>query len=93
MTKKEVNLIPITLPDLGAGMESVRVSTWLVDVGETVDPGERLVDVLIPGVSFSVASPSAGRLIKIERTTDCRVQQGEVLAWLEPVSFADPMSM
>jgi pyruvate/2-oxoglutarate dehydrogenase complex dihydrolipoamide acyltransferase (E2) component len=91
MMKKDANLIPITLPDLGAGTEAIRVSTWLVDVGETVDPGERLVDVLIPGVSFSVAAPTGGRLIAIERTTDCRVQHGEVLAWLEPVSSADSM--
>lgn len=80
------NLIPITLSNLGTGEEPIRVSTWLVDVGESIEPGERLVDVLIPGVSYSVASPAAGRLVKIERTTDCHVQPGDILAWLEPAN-------
>jgi pyruvate/2-oxoglutarate dehydrogenase complex dihydrolipoamide acyltransferase (E2) component len=77
--------IPILLPDLGAGEEPIRVSTWLVEVEEAVEVGERLVDVLIPGVSFSVSSPSAGRLVKIERPTNSRVLPGDVLGWLEPV--------
>jgi pyruvate/2-oxoglutarate dehydrogenase complex dihydrolipoamide acyltransferase (E2) component len=80
---------PIRLPELKTGEEPVRVSTWLVDVGETIEPGERLVDVLIPGVSFSVSSPAGGRLVKIERTTDCHVQPGDILAWLEPVPATD----
>ena len=77
--------IPIPLPDLGAGEEPIRVSTWLVEEEETVEPGERLVDVLIPGVSFSVSSPFAGRLAKIERPTNSSVQPGDILAWLDPV--------
>ncbi len=76
--------IPILLPELGAGSETIRVSTWLVDVDESVEIGERLVDVLIPGVSFSVASPAAGRLVKIERPTNSAVLPGDTLAWLEP---------
>lgn len=79
----------IRLPDLSAGEEAIRVSTWLVDVGEAIEPGERLVDVLIPGVSFSVASPAAGRLVKIERMTDSFVRPGDVLGWLEPASSTD----
>ena len=75
---------PILLPDLGAGDEPIHVSTWLVDLEEPVELGERLVDVLIPGISFSVASPTAGRLIKIERPSNSLVKAGEVLGWLEP---------
>ena len=77
--------IPILLPDLGTGTETIRISTWLVEVDESVEVGERLVDVLIPGISFSVASPSAGRLNKIERPTNTTVQPGDTLGWLEPV--------
>jgi pyruvate/2-oxoglutarate dehydrogenase complex dihydrolipoamide acyltransferase (E2) component len=86
---EDSHLIPITLPALGTGEEAIRVSTWLVDVGETVEPGERLVDVLIPGVSFSVASPAGGRLVKIECSTDSGVKPGDILAWLEPASSTD----
>ena len=78
------SFIPIHLPELGAGEEPIRVSTWLVDEEENVELGERLVDVLIPGVSFSVSAPSAGRLAKIECPTDCNVHPGDILAWLDP---------
>ncbi len=89
MNIETANRIPIPLPDLGAGPETIRVSTWLVDVGEVVEAGERLVDVLIPGVSFSVAAPGGGRLVKIECPTDSHVKSGDVLAWLEPVPATD----
>lgn len=81
--------IPIHLPDLGVGTEPIRVSTWLVDEEESVELGERLVDVLIPGVSFSVSAPSAGRLAKIECPTNCSVHPGDILGWLDPVPSSD----
>lgn len=80
---------PIVLPELGAGADAVRVSTWLVDVEETVELGERLVDVLIPGISFSVSAPSAGVLAKIERPSNSRIESGDVLGWLKPVSESE----
>lgn len=85
MVNSSSAFIPIRLPELGAGSEAIRVSTWLVDEEESVERGERLVDVLIPGVSFSVSSPSAGRLAKIERPTNSCVHPGDILAWLDPV--------
>ncbi|MCA9071408.1 MAG: lipoyl domain-containing protein [Planctomycetaceae bacterium] len=75
----------IVLPELGPGDDPVRVSTWLVELEETVELGERLVDVLIPGISFGVSSPSAGVLAKIERPSSSRVKPGDVLGWLKPV--------
>lgn len=80
---------PIVLPELGSGEDPVRVSTWLVDVDETVELGERLVDVLIPGISFSVSAPVAGALAKIERPSNSRVQSGDVLGWLKPTPESD----
>lgn len=78
------SLTPIHLPELGTGGERIRVSTWLVDLEESVELGERLVDVLIPGVSFSVTSPIGGRVVKIACPTDSLVSPGDILGWLEP---------
>jgi pyruvate/2-oxoglutarate dehydrogenase complex dihydrolipoamide acyltransferase (E2) component len=88
-TEQDPPLTPILLPELGAGEEPIRVSTWLVEVEETVESGERLVDVLIPGVSFSVSSPDAGRLVKIERPAESRIKPGDILGWLESIPVSD----
>lgn len=75
---------PIALPDLGAGSLATRVSMWLADIGETVHAGDRLVEVLLPGMTFDVASPATGRLARIERFIDAVVRPGDVLGWIEP---------
>ena len=76
--------VPIELPELGAENESVRVSSWLVDVGERVEAGERVVEVLLPGMTFDVAAPSAGVLTRIEKPLEAIVNTGDVLGWIEP---------
>lgn len=74
---------PVVLPDLRTGDEPVRISAWLVDPGDTVAEGDRLVEVLIRGITFDVASPTDGQLTKIVRPFDALVTTGDVLAWIE----------
>lgn len=45
---------PLTLPDLGAGDEELRVSCWLVDLGDAVDEGDRVIEILLDGITFDV---------------------------------------
>lgn len=52
--------VPIVLPDLGAS--AARVSLWYVRPGEVVYEGDRVAEVLIPGVTFDVAAPASGVL-------------------------------
>ncbi len=82
-------LLPILVPELGTQNEPLRVCTWLVDEEETIEAGERLVEVLIPGVTFSINSPAAGKLVKIECPAHCPIQPGDTLAWIEPVPSSD----
>ncbi|HEY3789844.1 MAG TPA: lipoyl domain-containing protein [Urbifossiella sp.] len=49
----------ITLPDLGS---PAVVSLWYVQSGERVFELDRVVEVLIPGATFDVASPATGIL-------------------------------
>ena len=65
-------------PDLGAG-GPVRVSAWLVDVGETVRAGDRLVELLLPGLTYDVAAPVEGWLIEIRAGANREVAPGDVL--------------
>jgi pyruvate/2-oxoglutarate dehydrogenase complex dihydrolipoamide acyltransferase (E2) component len=41
----------------------VELSVWFAKVGEHVFEGERLVEVLLNGATFDVASPATGRLV------------------------------
>ena len=58
----------IRLPDLGVKNEAIRVSCWLVDIGDDVEAGDRVVEVQISRVTFDVASPGRGIVAAIERS-------------------------
>lgn len=74
---------PITLPDLGAGEQLIRVSTWLTQIGEDVAAGDAVVEVLLRGITFDVDAPSSGRLRRIGRFENDVVETGDTLGWIE----------
>ena len=75
--------VPISVPDLRAGNEPIRVSGWLIDEGDLVSVGELVVELLIPGLTIDVVAESAGRLINIQKPVDSTVHAGDVLGWFE----------
>jgi pyruvate/2-oxoglutarate dehydrogenase complex dihydrolipoamide acyltransferase (E2) component len=75
--------IPIELPDIGAGDDAIYVSCWLVDPGEIVVAGDRVVEVLIKGITFDIAAPVSGILSRIEKPLDTRIVPGDILGWIE----------
>jgi pyruvate/2-oxoglutarate dehydrogenase complex dihydrolipoamide acyltransferase (E2) component len=52
--------VSIVLPDLGSA--NARLSLWYVRPGEAVYEGDRVAEVLIPGVTFDVPAPASGVL-------------------------------
>ena len=74
---------PVILPELGTGGETVRVSCWLVDLGDTVVAGDRIVEILLDGITFDVTAAQSGTVTRIERSLDSVVRSGDVLGWLE----------
>ena len=76
----------IVLPDLGAGADesNVRISAWLAEPGEMILQGDRIVELLIPGMTFDVPAPVSGRLTRIDKFLDAAVSAGDVLGWIEP---------
>lgn len=82
MTLDVAGLQPITLPDLGAAEQQVRVSTWLTQIGEEVVAGDPVVEVLLRGVTFDVEAPRSGRLRRISLFENDVVQPGDVLGWM-----------
>lgn len=83
MTLDTTGWQPITLPDLGAGEQLVRVCTWLTQIGEEVSAGDAVVEVLLCGITFDVEAPGNGRLRRIGRFENDVVVTGDTLGWLE----------
>ncbi len=78
--------VPVPLPDLGTAGESVRVSAWFVEVGDEVEAGEPILEVVMPGVTCDVCAPVPGRISRIVKDLDAAILPGEVVAWVEPRS-------
>jgi pyruvate/2-oxoglutarate dehydrogenase complex dihydrolipoamide acyltransferase (E2) component len=72
----------IVLPELGVRNQPIRVSEWLVEPGEAVSAGDRVVEVLVQGITFDVPAPASGMLTRIERARDTEVSAGDVLGWI-----------
>ncbi|MDB5386162.1 MAG: hypothetical protein JWM11_1808 [Planctomycetaceae bacterium] len=73
---------PITMPEIGAGQLPVQVSSWLVETGEFVFEGDRIVELLVPGMTFDVRAPADGKLIRIDKSSGANVKAGETLGQL-----------
>ncbi len=73
----------ILLPELCTGDETIRVSAWLVDPGDAVEVGDRVVEVLVRGMTFDVSSLAAGVITRIEKPLDSEIAPGKVLGWIE----------
>ena len=75
---------PIRLPEIGAGNSSLSVSCWLVNTGDFLDQGDRVVELVTAGSTFDVSAPVAGRLARIDKPLDTAVAVGDILGWIEP---------
>ncbi len=73
----------IVLPELDSGNDVIRVSCWLVDLGDSVEVGDRVVEVLVRGITFDVSAPAAGVVGRIEKLNDSIVVPGETLGWIK----------
>lgn len=77
----------VLAPDLGfPPTERVVVSAWLVQPGDDVIEGDRLVELVSKEVTFDVPSPCSGRLSRICIHSDEEIYPGAILAEIEPES-------
>ena len=77
-------ILDVKLPDLGedAG-DAAKVAFWYIDVGEEVQEGDDLVQMLTDKATFDVPSPATGTLTEIVADEDQEVQVGGTLCRLE----------
>ena len=81
--------IPIITPEIGAEEQAVRLSCWLVDVGDPVNSGDRIVELVLNGITFDISAEVSGILSQIDVYADSEVQPGLKLGEIE-ISSSDP---
>jgi len=67
------------LPDLGEGLEDGRIVAWLVDVGETVELNQPLVEIETAKATVEIPSPYAGLVVSLGASEGDDVSVGAVL--------------
>ncbi|HEX5987304.1 MAG TPA: dihydrolipoamide acetyltransferase family protein [Nocardioides sp.] len=74
--------IPILMPKMSMTMTEGEVSSWLVKVGDRVEAGDVVCEVLTDKVDMEVESTSAGTLVEIVAESGT-VAVGEPIGYLE----------
>jgi pyruvate/2-oxoglutarate dehydrogenase complex dihydrolipoamide acyltransferase (E2) component len=74
----------VKLPELGDDAGNVaRVSFWYVSVGERVEEGDDLVQMLTDKATFDVPSPQAGKITARVAEEDQEIKVGDTLCRME----------
>lgn len=74
--------VSITLPDLGTA--TTVFSLWHVGPGERVYEGDRVAEVVLPGVVFDVAAPTTGIVRECVARPRDRLTVGQLLGTIDP---------
>ncbi|MGB3685358.1 MAG: biotin/lipoyl-containing protein, partial [Ornithinimicrobium sp.] len=78
------------LPDLGEGLTSAEVVTWLVDEGDLIEIDQEIVTVETAKASVDVPSPYAGRVVRLHAQVGETVPVGSDLITVEPPADSPP---
>jgi pyruvate/2-oxoglutarate dehydrogenase complex dihydrolipoamide acyltransferase (E2) component len=73
--------VPIIMPELG--MPCATLGLWFVDKGESVDEGERLIEIRAGAATFDISAPAGGRLVNRCAFPSDSVAAGQVLGYIE----------
>ena len=74
----------LTMPDLDMPEVPIVVAQWLVARGETVRPGDRVIEVLAGDVTIDLPAPAGGMLTRKHVAADDPIAVGQTLATIEP---------
>ncbi len=80
------------MPALGESVTEGTVTTWLKEVGDTVEADEPILEVSTDKVDTEVPAPAAGVLEKIEVGEDETVEVGTVLGYIGDGSSSNSSS-
>lgn len=75
--------VPLVVPECGLAGARLSVSLWLVPRGAMVLAGDRVVELVAPGVTIDLEAPVSGRLVSLLVEEDQPVTAGMVAAEFE----------
>ena len=70
----------VEMPELGESVTEGTITTWLKEVGDTVEVDEPLLEVSTDKVDTEIPSPVAGVILEIKAEEDDTVEIGDVIA-------------
>jgi len=70
----------ILMPKMGESVEEATITKWFVEVGETVEEDQVLLEIATDKVDSEIPSPVAGVIKEIKFETDSLVPVGEIVA-------------
>ena len=70
----------VQLPQLGESIEEGVITSWLVEVGDTVEVDQPLVEISTDKVDTEIPSPVAGTVQELRAEVDDTVEVGQVIA-------------
>ena len=82
-TPQPDNSIHFILPSCGAGVADVEIVEWFVEVGDTVNQGDKVLNVLTDKGTFGIESDVAGCVTRITGDRGDLLRVGEVCMKLE----------
>jgi pyruvate/2-oxoglutarate dehydrogenase complex dihydrolipoamide acyltransferase (E2) component len=75
--------VEIAMPTLGYDMETGKISSWLVAVGDTVDRGQPIAEIETDKATIEMESLQAGTLVEIVHAAGADVEVGHAIGYLE----------
>jgi len=72
----------LRVPDLG-DIGPIHLSLWLVEEGDSVQAGDRVVELLAGAATYDLASPVAGNLSSCLVDENQEVYPGQTLGWID----------
>ena len=82
--------LEFSLPELGSGVYEAELVAWLVKVGDTVQRGQGLMEMLTDKATLEVPSPFAGTITALEAKPGDQVQIGAVVLRYNPLGGKIP---
>ncbi len=70
----------VELPQLGESVEEGIITAWLVDVGDTVEVDQPIVEISTDKVDTEIPSPVAGTVTELRAAVDDTIEVGQVIA-------------
>lgn len=82
-TKNRMAKFELKLPKMGESVAEATITSWLKEVGDTVEADDSVVEIATDKVDSDVPSEVSGRLVEILFEKDAVVKVGETLAIIE----------